>query len=67
LRMIKDVQFFRKWEQDLISSTPIDYEQNLRIFEAMIEEARLLRVWPPSNPMEGIEIDIKIAKAVNAV
>jgi hypothetical protein len=64
--MIKDAKYFEEWERRLIASEPPDYERNLRIVEAMVAEARALGVWPPQDPLEGIEVDIRWAKALNA-
>ena len=64
--MIKDAKYFEEWENQLIAAEPPDYQRNLRIFEAMLEEARLLGVWPPRDPLEGIEVDIRIARILNS-
>ena len=60
--MIKDEKFLRRWEDEFIRSSPPDYESAVRLMDSMLEEARRLGVWPPSDPMEGIEIKIKIAR-----
>lgn len=65
--MIKDSKYLAEWEKNLIASEPADYEANLRIFEAMVEHARRLGKWPPQDPLEGLEVDIKVAKVVNAL
>ena len=65
--MIKDAKYFEQWENQLIASEPPDYEKNLKLYEAMIEHARLLGAWPPADPLEGLEIDVKIARVVNAI
>jgi hypothetical protein len=38
----------------------------LRIFEALYEEAKQLGVFPLKDPLEGIEVDIRLARALNA-
>ena len=65
--MIKDAEYFARWEREFSAREKPDYEKNLRIFEAMIEHARRLGVWPPADPLEGIEVDIKLAKVINAL
>ncbi len=65
--MIKDAKYFEQWENQLIASEPPDYKKNLEIYEAMIEHARLLGAWPPADPLEGLEVDVKIARVVNAI
>ncbi len=65
--MIKDQTLLEKFEADLIKSTKTDYQRNLKIFEGMLEEALYLKVFPLKDPLEGIEVDIKIAKVINSV
>lgn len=43
------------------------HQRNLKIVESLLEEARLLGVWPPSDPLEGIEVDIRLARALNSL
>jgi hypothetical protein len=33
----------------------------------MYREAVALKVFPPADPLEGIEVDIKIARIINSV
>jgi hypothetical protein len=65
--MIKDPAGWQAWEDELIRSEPADYQRNLRIFEAMYEHARGLGVFPPKDPLEGIEFKIKFARDLNAL
>lgn len=65
--MVKNYQELQKFERDLIASEKADYRKNFRIVEAMYQEALELGIFPLKNPLEGIEVDIKIAKAVNSV
>ena len=37
-----------------------------QIFESLWKEAVALKIFPPRNPLEGIEIDVKIAKILNS-
>jgi hypothetical protein len=65
--MIRDAAFWEKWEAQTLLSQPADFHQNLRLMEAMYEHARGLGVFPPANPLEGLETDISLAKALNAL
>lgn len=65
--MIKDPAAWEKWENDYIRSQPADYQQNLRIFEALYEHARKLAVFPPQDPLEGIEDKIRMARILNGL
>jgi hypothetical protein len=63
--MIIDDPMLRAFEKEQIQKSPPDYHKNLRIFEALYEEARLLGVFPLENPLEGIEVDIALAAVLN--
>ena len=63
--MIKDQKLWSRFESELLKKEDLSLEQKYRILDAMLQEARDLGVWPPEDPMGGIEIGIKIAKIVN--
>ncbi len=63
--MIKDKAFWLNWEAKTILSQPLDYYQNLRLLEGMYEHARNLGVYPPTDPLEGLESIIRVAKVLN--
>jgi len=63
--MIRDPETWRRWEARWQRRTSADLEANLRVFRTLMEHARALGVWPPENPLEGIEVDLRLAKAVN--
>ena len=44
----------------------LTYEQSVRLFTHMWNEAVTLGVLPLKDPLEGIEVDIKIAKVLNS-
>lgn len=44
-----------------------DMMRNLRIVEALYKEAVTLGIIPIKNPLDGIEVDLRIAKVVNSV
>ncbi|MFN3532297.1 MAG: hypothetical protein ACK41Q_07275 [Candidatus Brocadia sp.] len=64
--MIKDAEYLRKFEEEFTANRKMSYEQALNIVDAMWEEGVSLGVLPPKDLMEGIEVDIKIAKVLNA-
>ena len=64
--MIKNSHLLRKLERKIISREKLPYQKALVIFEAMWEEAVHLGVLPPADPMEGIEVDLRIARIVNS-
>ena len=65
--MIKNREKFEQFERELIRSRKADYQANLRIFEALYREAVLLGALPLKDPLEGLEVDIMIARVINSV
>jgi hypothetical protein len=45
----------------------VDIARNFHIVEALYKEAVTLGIIPLKNPLDGIEVDLKIAKVVNSV
>jgi len=65
--MIKNPELVRKFKDSLSIDTGIlPYAAAFEIFESMWQEAVTLGVFPPKNPMEGIETDIRVAKVINS-
>jgi len=54
-----------EWEEAGPLSSPADYQQNLRLADAMYELARSLGVFPPADPWEGVENDIRVARILH--
>ena len=65
--MIKDKKYLQEFEKEIIRSRKADIANNIRIVEALYKEAVSLGVFPLKDPLEGIEVDIKIAKVINSV
>ena len=65
--MIRDVRAWEDFERELARREPVNYQRNLELFEALLEEARALGRWPPDDPLEGIELDIRFAAALRAL
>jgi hypothetical protein len=65
--MIKNPQKLRAFEAELVKAEKIDIDRNFRLLDALYEEALALGVFPPKDALEGIEVDIRIARAVNRV
>ena len=65
--MIKDKKYLQEFEKEIIRSKKADIANNIRIVEALYKEAVSLGVFPLKNPLEGIEVKIKIAKVINSV
>lgn len=65
--MIKNHKRLQEFERKLLKKEKVDIIQNFKIVEALYKEAVALGIFPLKNPLEGLEIDIKIAKVVNSV
>ena len=56
-----------KFEIDFLKEEKVNLARNFRIVDALYKEAVALGIIPLKNPLDGIEVDLKIAKAVNSV
>ena len=65
--MVKNKIILNKFYQELIKKENIPYKKALRIYESLCQEAVSLGIFTSSNILDGIEIDIKIAKAINSL
>jgi len=65
--MVKNPEKLRAFEAERIRTEKVDIERNFRIVDALYDEARMLGVLPPKDPLEGIEVKIRIARMVNCV
>ncbi|MGH9405279.1 MAG: hypothetical protein ACRD3D_05505 [Terriglobia bacterium] len=64
--MIKNVQAWQKWEDEFTGREPPDFQQNLKLLEAMYEYACRMGRFPRADPLEGLESRIRLARAFNA-
>ncbi|MDI6873782.1 hypothetical protein [Candidatus Solincola sp.] len=65
--MIGDKKLLEKFEREFLRNDRPTLEENFRLLDAMWEEAVYFRVLPPPEPLQGIEVDLRIAKIVNSV
>jgi hypothetical protein len=65
--LIADKDKLERFEMDFLKREKADYYKNLAILEGLWQEAVTLGVFPPADPLEGIEVDLKIAKVINSV
>ncbi|RLF74624.1 hypothetical protein DRN39_08435 [Thermococci archaeon] len=65
--MIKDQKLWDQFERELLKKEELSLEQKYRILNSMLREALNLGILPLEDPLEGIEVDIKIARIVNAL
>jgi hypothetical protein len=53
------------FEAEMARRSPPDHAANLRITEALWREGVSLGALPPSDPLEGIEVDVALARALH--
>jgi hypothetical protein len=58
---------FQKFEMEILRREKLDIKRNFKIAEALYDEAVALGILPCKNPLDGIEVDIRIARAINRV
>jgi hypothetical protein len=63
--VIKDPLYWEKWERETQLRRPADFRANLRLLEAMYEEARALGIMAQPPSLEGLESRLRLAKALN--
>ncbi|OLD59709.1 MAG: hypothetical protein AUI33_16215 [Ignavibacteria bacterium 13_1_40CM_2_61_4] len=65
--MVRDAKILREFEKSTVRRSRPNYRRNVRIAWALLRQARRMGKFPPRNKLEGIEIDIRYAKAINGV
>jgi len=65
--MVKGGKLLAEFEKAYTALEKPDYWEALKIFEAMWKEGLMLGVLPLKDPLDGIEVDIRIAKILNHV
>jgi hypothetical protein len=65
--MVKNSEKLRAFEVERIRTEKVDVERNFRIVDALYDEARMLGMLPPKDPLEGIENKARLAWAINGI
>jgi hypothetical protein len=65
--MIKASGLLEEFNRDEIRKDRLDYLSALNLFEGMWREGMSLGVLPLRDPLEGIDVDIRIARMLNHV
>jgi hypothetical protein len=58
---------FRRFEIEFLRNEKLDIKKKFKIVEALYREAVALGVFPLKDSLEGLEVDIRIAKGINSV
>ncbi len=56
-----------KFEKERIRAEKADLRKNIAILNALYDEAVALGVFPVKDPLEGLDVVLKIARVVNHV
>jgi hypothetical protein len=65
--MVKNKKLLEEFENDFVKKYKIDIERKLKIYEELLNLALKLGKFKNENLLEGIEYDIKYARAINGV
>ena len=65
--MIRDPAELDQFEKEQLRSEHLTFTEALNLFEGMWKEGMALGVLPLNDPLEGIEVDIAIARVLNHV
>ena len=65
--MVRNKKKLDKFYQKLIKEENISHREALSIYEALHKEAVSLGIINSKNILEGLEIDLRIAKAINGL
>jgi len=65
--MIKNKHKLKKFYEKLIEQEDISHKQALAIYEAMHAEAVSLGIINSENILDGLEVDLRIARAINGL
>ena len=63
--MIKNAKILEKFNREEVQKQKPSYQEAFKIFEALWREALDLGVLPLKDSLEGIEVDIRIARFLN--
>lgn len=63
--MLERPELVQAFEEDQTRREAADHQRNLKIAEALYLEARRLGALPLDDPLDGIQVDIELAKALN--
>ncbi len=65
--MIRNKRKLNRFNRKLIEEENISHKEALRIYEALHREAVSLGAISTENILEGLEVDLRIAKAINGL
>jgi len=63
--MIRNVKKWQDWEDAYNRAQPVDIMASLRYADAVLEHAHKMGVFPPKDPLEGLEHKLRVARIIN--
>lgn len=63
--MLKRSNLVAAFEKEQMRRETPDHQRNLRVAEALYEHARRLGALPLADPLDGIEVDLRLARILN--
>lgn len=64
--MIKDAEALKKFEDSIVERDKLSHAKALQLYESLWREGVALGVLPPKDPLEGIDVAMRIAKILNS-
>ena len=65
--MIRNPEVFNKFKDNLVKREGIlPFDKAIKLYTSMWNEGVRVGVLPPKEPLEGIEVDIRIAEVLNS-
>ena len=58
---------FERFETQILRTEKLDMKKKFKILESLYREAVALGIFPLKDSLEGLEVDIRIAKGINSV
>lgn len=65
--MIGDKKLLEELEKEIVESSKLHINKKIEIFQQLFDLAKEVGRIPSENLLEGIEIDIKYARAINGI
>ena len=62
--MLKRPDLVEAFEKELMRRDPPDHQRNLRIVEALYEHARRVGALPLEDPLDGIEVEVRLGRII---
>ena len=65
--MIKNSKRWQEFQDEFLQKNTLSYNTSLKLLDGMWEMAVALGVFPPKDPLEGIDVDIQVARILNCL